>query len=159
MNYGAFVDERMTLLKKLDASFTRFSTKTVKIPAYKQVKSSLKLSTKSVIHNADEIIAKGLVPNLGKRMANVATGVGGAKSVGYIGLGLAAASGTKSVYEACSVNGSGECGETATREVAGFAGGWIGGDIGGKIGIGIALAIVGTASAPVIAIAIEGMWD
>lgn len=156
MNYGAFVDERMTLLKKLDASFTRFSTKTVKIPAYKQVKSSLKLSTKSVIHNADEIIAKGLVPNLGKRMANVATGVGGAKSVGYIGLGLAAASGTKSVYEACSVNGSGECGETATREVAGFAGGWIGGDIGGKIGIGIALAIVGTASAPVIAIAIVG---
>lgn len=156
INYSVFIEERMKLLSKLDASFARLSTKKINIPAYKKMKSSLKLSTKSVIHNADEIMAKGFVPSLGKRIANIATGVGGAKSVGYIGLGLAAASGTKNIYEACTINGSGECGETATREVAGFAGGWIGGDIGGKIGIAIALAIVGSASAPVIAIAIVG---
>ncbi|SHE79211.1 hypothetical protein [Vibrio gazogenes] len=127
INYGSFVAERAALLNKLDQSFTRFSSRAINIPAFRQVKKSLRLSTKSVIHNADDIIKSGVVPNLGKRIANISVGVWGARGVGYLGLGLAAASGVNNIYDACSVDGRGECGKTTAREVVGFFSGWIAG--------------------------------
>lgn len=58
MNYGAFIAERAELFKKLDGSFALLSKRTVQIPIYRQIKRNLKLSTKSVIHNSDEILKK-----------------------------------------------------------------------------------------------------
>ncbi|MDC5849448.1 hypothetical protein OPW32_09595 [Vibrio europaeus] len=156
INYGTFVSERAELFKKLDGSFTRFSSRTIKLPIYKQVKNSLRLSTKSVVHNADEIISKGFVPNLGKRIANIAKTVSGANGLGYIGLGLGATSGVSSIYEACTVDESGECGKTTSREVFGFAGGWGGGVAGGSLATGMlvfGLSVVGVTAAPAIAVA------
>ena len=114
-----------------------------------------------MIHNADEIIAKGVVPNLGKRMANVAVGIAASRGVGYIGLVIGGASSAKSIYEACAVDGSGECGKTATREVAGFVGGLYGGGAMGKIavtGTFLVLGIAGVTSTPVLAIASIGAF-
>ncbi|ASA55552.1 hypothetical protein [Vibrio gazogenes] len=133
----SFIAERAALLKKLDQSFTRFSSRAINIPAFRQVKKSLRLSTKSVIHHADEIIAKGTVPSLGKRVANISKGVASAKSIGYVGLVLGAASGVNSVYEACTIDGAGECGKTITRETGGFLGSW-GGGVAGGVGGGAA---------------------
>jgi hypothetical protein len=79
-----------------------------------------------VLGNADDIIKSGVVSNLGKRIGNVAVGITTAKGVG---LGLGVASGVSNIYEACNVNGSGNCGQTTTREVDGFLGGWIGGGL------------------------------
>ena len=161
VNYGSFVAERASLFKKLDGSFAALSKRSVQIPVYTQIKRNLKLSTRSVIHHADEIIAKGIVPNLGKRMANVSIGIATSRGVGYVGLVLGAASGAKNIYDACSVDGSGECGKVTTREVAGFIGGVYGGGIMGSAAVGgalLVLGVVGVASAPILAIASVGAF-
>ncbi|MEF1283467.1 hypothetical protein QTN94_05695 [Vibrio sp. M250220] len=86
----------------------------------------------------------------------MAIGIATSRGVGYVGLVLGAASGTKNIYEACSVDGSGECGKVTSREITGFIGGVGGGTIGGNIAAGgtlLVLGIVGVTSAPVLAIA------
>ncbi|MEZ8141692.1 hypothetical protein [Enterovibrio sp. FF113] len=161
INYGAFVTERAALFKKLDGSFAALSKGSVKVPAYLQVRKNLKLSTKSVIHNANEIIAKGVVPNLGKRMANVAVGISASKGLGYIGLILGGASAIKNIYVACSSDSNGNCGKVTTRELGGFLGGIGGGTVGGSLaagGVALLLGVVGVVSAPVLAIATIGAF-
>ncbi|HHY0497176.1 MULTISPECIES: hypothetical protein [Vibrio harveyi group] len=164
MNYGAFVADRAELFKKLDGSFAMLSKRSVQLPVYTQIKRNLKLSTKSVIHNADEILKTGFVKELGKRIANIAKGISAARGLGYVGLVVGAASGMSSIYEACKVDGTGDCGKTTTREIGGFIGGVIGGIQGGNAGVGLAVAAVSgiafiigvSASAPVLAIAAIG---
>lgn len=158
INYGPFVAERAELFKKLDGSFAGLSKRSVKLPIYTQVKRNLKLSTKSVIHNADEILKTGFVNNLGKRIANVSIGITAAKGVGYVGLVLGAASGVNNIYEACKVDSTGNCGKTTSVEIGGFIGGLV---VGGKLAtwaVGGALLLVGTASAPVVAVASIGAF-
>ncbi len=158
INYGPFVAERAELFKKLDGSFAGLSKRSVKLPIYTQVKRNLKLSTKSVIHNADEILKTGFVKNLGKRIANVSIGITAAKGVGYVGLVLGAASGANNIYEACKVDSTGNCGQVSTREVAGFIGGTYLGSKLGALAVGTTLLVLGTASAPVVAIASVGAF-
>lgn len=161
VNYGAFVGERAELFKKLDGSFAMLSKRSVQLPVYTQIKRNLKLSTKSVIHNGDEILKAGLVKELGKRIGNIALGISASRGLGYVGLVVGAASGMSNIYEACKVDGTGDCGKVTTREVWGFIGGVVVGAQGGSIGAGIAAAaisgialIIGvTASTPVLAVA------
>lgn len=158
INYGPFVAERAELFKKLDGSFAGLSKRSVKLPIYTQVKRNLKLSTKSVIHHSDEILKTGFVKNLGKRIANVSIGITAAKGVGYVGLVLGAASGVNNIYEACKVDSTGNCGQTTSVEIGGFMGGLV---VGGKLAtwaVGGALLLVGTASAPVVAVASIGAF-
>lgn len=164
MNYGVFVADRAELFKKLDGSFSMLSKRSVQLPVYTQIKRNLKLSTKSVIHNADEILKTGFVKELGKRIGNIAKGIFAARGLGYVGLVVGAASGMSNIYEACKVDSTGNCGKTTNREVWGFIGGAYGGIQGGTIGAelavsavaGIALIIGVTASAPVLAVAAIG---
>ena len=161
MNYGIFTAERAELFKKLDGSFARLSKRSVQLPIYTQIKRNLKLSTKSVIHNADEILKTGFVKELGKRIGNIAIGISAARGLGYIGLMVGAVSGVDSIYEACKVDGNGDCGKTATREVAGFVGGVYGGSLGGTAmtsGVLLVLGVVGVTSAPVLAVAAIGSF-
>lgn len=164
MNYGAFVADRAELFKKLDGSFARLSKRSVQLPVYTQIKRNLKLSTKSVIHNADEILKTGFVKDLGKRIGNIALGISASRGLGYIGLTVGAVSGVDTIYEACKVESSGNCGKTTAREIGGFIGGVVGGIQGGNAGVGLAVAAVSgialvigvTASAPVLAVAAIG---
>ena len=164
VNYGIFTAERAELFKKLDGSFARLSKRSVQLPIYAQIKRNLKLSTKSVIHNADEIVKTGFVKELGKRIANICIAISAARGLGYIGLMVGAASGVDNIYEACKVDGKGDCGQTTTREIGGFIGGVVGGIQGGNAGVGLAVAAVSgialvigvTASAPVLAVAAIG---
>ena len=164
VNYGTFVSERAGLFKKLDGSFAMLSKRSIQLPIYTQIKRNLKMSTKSVIHNADEILKTGFVKDLGKRIGNIAIGISAARGLGYIGLMVGAVSGVDNIYEACKVDGKGNCGKTTTREVAGFIGGVYGGAKGGTIGVGAAVAVVEgialiigvTAQAPILAVAAVG---
>ncbi|MDD9177322.1 hypothetical protein ERW51_02580 [Aliivibrio finisterrensis] len=161
VNYGSFVAERAELFKKLDGSFAVLSKRSVQLPIYNQIKRNLKLSTKSVIHNADEILKTGYVKELGKRIGNIAIGISASRGLGYVGLLIGANSAMDNIYQACKVDSSGDCGKTTTREVTGFIGGWYGGIKGGTVGVGLAvgtvLFVVGvTASAPVLALAAIG---
>ncbi|MGY5615438.1 hypothetical protein ACXHQ6_20240, partial [Vibrio brasiliensis] len=157
-NNQRFFDQRSALFKKLDGSFAMLSKRSVQLPIYTQIKRNLSLSTKSVVHNADEILKTGFVKELGKRIGNIAIGISAARGVGYVGLLVGAVSGVDNIYEACKVDGSGDCGKTTTREIAGFIGGWYGGVKGGVAGVGVAIALVigVTASAPALAIATIG---
>jgi len=158
INYGEFIAKRAELFKKLDGSFAGLSKRSIHLPVYTQIKRSLRLSTKSVVHHADEILKTGVVKNLGKRIANVASGISAARGVGYIGLGLGAASGVKNIYEACNVDSDGNCGKTSSREVGGFLGGvYLGGEAG-ALAVGGVMLVLGTASAPVIAVASIGAF-
>ncbi|MGY5540566.1 peptidoglycan-binding domain-containing protein [Vibrio brasiliensis] len=157
-NNQRFFDQRSALFKKLDGSFAMLSKRSVQLPIYTQIKRNLSLSTKSVVHNADEILNTGFVKELGKRIGNIALGISAARGVGYVGLLVGAVSGVDNIFEACKVDGSGDCGKTTTREIAGFIGGWYGGVKGGVAGVGVAIALVigVTASAPALAIATIG---
>ncbi|MBN3494371.1 hypothetical protein [Vibrio neptunius] len=164
VNNNRFFEQRSALFKKLDGSFARLSKRSVHLPIHTQVKRNLNLSSRSMIHNADEILKTGFVKDLGKRIGNIALGISASKGLGYIGLTVGAVSGVDNIYEACKVDGSGNCGKTTTREFAGFIGGVVGGAKGGSVGAsaavatisGIALIIGVTASAPVLAIAAIG---
>ncbi|WP_242413593.1 hypothetical protein [Salinivibrio sp. AR640] len=153
---ATFFAQRASLFKKLDDSFARLSKRSVKLPLYTQVRRNLKLSTKSVIHHADEIISKGYVSNLGKRIANISIGVDASRAGGYVGLMLGGASVADSIYEACNVDSYGECGRTTTRKTVGFISSIPAGTVGGQLaaaGTVLLLGAVGIASAPVIAVA------
>lgn len=155
MNYGPFIAERAKLLGKLDDGLTSLSKRSVNIPAFRQIKRNLRLSTKSVIHNADEIISKGVVPHLGRRIARVALAIMGSKAVGWLGVLLGVGSSATNIHKACVIEENGECAKTSFKEVAGLYGGYYGGIKGGAMGVTIALAVVGSAaSAPVVAIAV-----
>ena len=161
MNYGAFVADRADLFKKLDGSFAMLSKRSVQLPVYTQIKRNLKLSTKSVIHNADEILKNGFVKELGKRIGNIAIGISAARGLGYVGLVIGAASGMSNIYEACKVDSTGNCGKTTAREIGGFIGGIYGGGIGSSAmtsGVLLVLGVVGVTSAPVLAIAAIGSF-
>lgn len=153
---ATFFAQRASLFKKLDDSFARLSKRSVKLPLYTQVRRNLKLSTKSVIHHADEIISKGYVSNLGKRIANISIGVDASRAGGYVGLMLGGASVADSIYEACNVDSYGECGRTTAQKVGGFMSSIPAGTVGGQLaaaGTVLLLGAVGIASAPVIAVA------
>ncbi|TCT66769.1 peptidoglycan-binding domain-containing protein [Vibrio crassostreae] len=154
INNGSFIGERAALFKKLDGSFAGLSKRSVNLSIYTQVKRGLNLSTKSVIHNADEILKTGVVKELGKRIGNIAIGISAARGLGYVGLLVGAVSGVDNAYDACKVDGSGECGKTISRELGGFIGGLYGGVEGGAAGAALFVLVVGvTASAPALAIA------
>jgi hypothetical protein len=73
-------------------------------------------------------------------------------------LGLGVASGVNNIYEACNVNSTGNCGQTSSREVVGFLGGAYLGGQAGAWAVGGVLLVLGTASAPVVAVASIGAF-
>ncbi|USD33958.1 MULTISPECIES: hypothetical protein [Vibrio] len=157
VNNNRFFEQRAALFKKLDGSFAMLSKRSVQLPIHTQVKRNLKLSSRSMVHNADEILKAGFVKDLGKRIGNIALGISASKGLGYIGLTVGAVSGVDNIYEACKVDSTGNCGKTTTREVWGFIGGWYGGAKGGTAGASLFVLAVGvTASAPVLAVAAIG---
>ncbi|EGQ9133260.1 hypothetical protein GA069_26070 [Vibrio parahaemolyticus] len=157
INYQIFTSQRTALFSKLDNSLSKLTLNSLNIPTYEHVKNTLKLSTKSVVHNADEIVRGRSVPDFGKRIANVSSALKGTEAIGKVGIVLSAASAGNSIYDACVINESGKCAKTSTVEVVGFLGGLGGGVVGDVVGStigGTAMVIIGVSSAPVIGVAI-----
>lgn len=89
-------------------------------------------------------------------MATISIMSKGINGIGNLALLLSVTSASSAIYDACNINGKGQCGVTVFKEVGGLVGGTYGGALGGKIGIAIALSITATVSAPVAAIVVVG---
>ncbi len=157
VNYQTFTSQRAALFSKLDNSLKKLTFNSLNIPTYDKIKNTLKLSTKSIIHNADEIVRGYSVPDFGKRIANVSGALKGTETAGKVGIALSVASAGSSIYDACLINDNGECAKTSTVEIAGVIGGVGGGElgvmIGGAVG-GAVMLFIGVASAPILGVGI-----
>ncbi|EJE8675715.1 hypothetical protein M5236_004430 [Vibrio parahaemolyticus] len=157
INYQSFTEQRASLFAKLDNSLSKLTFNSLNVPTYDKIKNTLKLSTKSIIHNADEIVRGQSVPDFGKRIANVSGALKGTEAVGKVGIALSAVSAGSSIYDACVISENGECAKTSAVEAAGFGGAWIGGVAGEMLGSAIGgaiMVVIGVSSAPVVGVAI-----
>lgn len=153
-----FTKKRNVLLKKLDGALNKISMNALNIPEYSNIKNSLGLSSKSIIHNISEIKQSQYIPNLTEKMKVSALAVRGARSAGRVGWVLGAASGMDTIYKACNVNGSGKCARTVASEAAGFWGSIEGGAIGAAVGLAIVTPLViGAAPLTVSIVTITGV--
>ncbi len=143
-----FLNQRRELEQVLNKQLDKLSQKTLKIPIDEGIKKSLGIkSTKSLIHNADEILRQGTVSELGKRVANTAKWVRLAENAGKVGLGLGVASGVYNVTQNC--NGLESCVHQTVVETGGIAGGWAGGMVGSVLA-GTLVVSLAISSAPVV---------
>ncbi len=122
---ASFVRQRQGLKKILDSQLDKLMQRTLRIPVDQGLKRSLGItSTKSLIHNADEILKTGSVPELGGRVANTAKWVRYAENAGKVSLGLGVASALYNVSTECTDLNS--CTKQVTVESGGVIGGWAG---------------------------------
>ena len=160
-----FYTRRAMLFSQLDNSLSRLTFKSIDIPVSPKVKHTLKLSSKSILHNWDEIAATGAVPQLGNRINAVARVAKGTKRAGYIGIALDLGVSANEINKACFGLDKSNCKGISFKEVGrvtgSIGGGALGANAGGSLAVtalgGIALVFGATVSAPVIAVvAISG---
>ncbi len=131
----------------LNKSLDKLTKKTLNIPIDQNLKKSLGInSTKSLIHNAGEILENGSVEALGKRIANTAKWLKYAEGAGRVAVPLGIASGVYNVATNCS--GLESCVRGSIKETGGVIGGWLGG-LAGAIVIGLTIT-----SLPVILVVV-----
>ncbi|WP_028239107.1 LysM peptidoglycan-binding domain-containing protein [Stutzerimonas azotifigens] len=160
-----FYAKRQQLFSQLDHSLGRMTLSTVNIRHYDSIKTTLGLSTKSILHNASAITDRGEVPQLGQRINTVSNWAKGSSRLGYLGIAIDGGIRLDRVHEACTVGNNQVCTKTSFKQVTGFMGSAGGGAVGGIAGAKIATAAAGgiaiafgvTVGAPVLAvIAIAG---
>ncbi|WP_063655245.1 hypothetical protein [Aliivibrio fischeri] len=148
LDRSSFTQQRQTLKEILDKQLDKLTQKTLNIPVNKSIKKTLGVnSTKSLIHNADEILKEGSVSELGKRIANTAKWVKHAESAGNVAVGLSVMSGVYNVTQNC--DGLESCTRNIAIETGGVVGGWAGGTAGAAIAGGF-IALIGVSSAPIV---------
>ncbi|MBQ4673866.1 hypothetical protein [Aeromonas dhakensis] len=153
-----FYLQRQMLFSKLDGHLSKLAVSGISISDYSPLKKRLGLSTKSVLHNWLTVSRHGEVPALGERIAHMSKFVAGANRIGYVSIGLDAATGLTKIHHACT-EGT-QCQKTTAREIGRFSGavggGIWGAEVGGSIAIGaasgVAIAFGVVLSAPVIAV-------
>ena len=160
-----FYAKRQQLFGQLNHSLGRLTLSTVSIRNYDSIKTTLGLSTKSILHNASAITERGEVPQLGQRINTVSNWAKGASRLGYLGIAIDGGVRLNAIQEACTVGNDQACTQTSFKQVTGFFGSAGGGAVGGFAGAKVATAVVGgialafgvTIGAPVLAvIAIAG---
>ena len=160
-----FYAKRQQLFGQLNHSLGRLTLSTVNIRNYDSIKTTLGLSTKSILHNASAITERGEVPQLGQRINTVSNWAKGASRLGYLGIAIDGGVRLNAIQEACTVGNDQVCTQTSFKQVTGFFGSAGGGAVGGFAGAKVATAVVGgialafgvTIGAPVLAvIAIAG---
>jgi LysM repeat protein len=161
-----FLATRGQLFSELDHALNRVTMSAMNIRQYDKVKHTLGLSTKSILHNASEILDRGQVPQLGRRIQTISAGAKGAKWVGWCGVAIDGGVRLNTTVEACSAGREEQCSMVKYQQIGGFAGGAGGGALGGAAlgkmaaagATGVALAFGVTLGAPVIAvIAVTGV--
>jgi len=79
-----FYAKRQQLFGQLDHSLGRLTLSTISIRNYDSIKTTLGLSTKSILHNASAITERGEVPQLGQRINTVSNWAKGAGRLGKV---------------------------------------------------------------------------
>lgn len=155
-----FYQTRQQLFRELDIAANRVTMSSINIRQYSKIKNTLGLSTKSIIHNASEILDQGQVPQLGQRINKVSAWAQGSKGLGWLGVAIDGGVRSGRVLEACRSGNADTCQLVRYQQVGGFAlaagGGAVGGYVGAKaatFAMGVVAVVFGvTLGAPVIAI-------
>ena len=138
-----FYAKRQQLFGQLNHSLGRLTLSTVNIRNYDSIKTTLGLSTKSILHNASAITERGEVPQLGQRINTVSNWAKGAGRLGYLGIAIDGGVRMNKIQEACTVGSNQACARTSYMQVTGFVGSAGGGAVGGIAGAKVATAFVG----------------
>ncbi len=138
-----FYAKRQQLFGQLDHSLGRLTLSTISIRNYDSIKTTLGLSTKSILHNASAITERGEVPQLGQRINTVSNWAKGAGRLGYLGIAIDGGVRMNKIQEACTVGSNQACARTSYMQVTGFVGSAGGGAVGGIAGAKVATAFVG----------------
>lgn len=155
-----FLAKRGQLFAELDHTLNRVTLSAINIRQYDKVKHTLGLSTKSILHNASEILDQGQVPQLGQRIQTISSWAKGSRYLGWLGIAFDGGVRMNRTADACSAGRADHCSMVTIQQIAGFSGGIGGGAIGGaavgKIAASgavlIALAFGVSLGAPVIAV-------
>ena len=148
MTRGALIGEqfhvkRAQLFNELDRVLkVGFLNKGMKLGEYRNLKSALGLSTKSITHKWNETGISD-IEGYATHIEQAAKFVKAMRYTGYVGIGFSALHSINEINEACSVGREDECTKKKYTEVGSFSGGIIGGIGGGAIGIGICTVILG----------------
>lgn len=156
----AFYAQRQQLFGQLDNAANRLTMSRLNIRQYNKIKHTLGLSTKSVLHNANEILDRGQVPQLGNRIKTVSKWAEGSRRLGYVGIAIDGGIRTSKIYDACTTGSNQVCKQVAYKQGVGFAGSAGGGMLGGIAGAKAATVVVGgialvfgvTVGAPIFAV-------
>lgn len=138
-----FYAKRQQLFGQLNHSLGRLTLSTVNIRNYDSIKTTLGLSTKSILHNASAITERGEVPQLGQRINTVSNWAKGASRLGYLGIAIDGGVRLNRIHDACSFEDSGSCKQVSFKQIGGFVGSASVGGIGGFLTAQAATAIVG----------------
>ena len=133
----------------------------INIGDHPQIKHTLGLSSKSIIHNWDTVTAKGEVPVLSRRIGQAAKMAKGAKAVGWLAVGVDGIIAVNNIKNACTGEDTTQCEMVSYKEAGGFAGsvgfGAIGADIGAAAAVGLAIFLgVATGGVAIVAIGFLG---
>jgi len=155
INKKGFLAQRKPLMEVLNKSLDNLTKKVLSIPADLKLKKSLGLSTKSLIHNANEILEQGSVDKLGAVVANTAKWLNRMEILGNIAIGLNVLSGVYNVATSKDCIGLESCGRESAKQTGGVIGGYAGGLALGYVA-GSVLASLSIASAPAVLIVVGG---
>ncbi|AWX98588.1 hypothetical protein A8139_00235 [Marinomonas primoryensis] len=136
-----FYENRKVLFGQLDNTLERLTMSKINIGDHPNIKHTLGLSSKSIIHNWDTVAATGEVPELGKRISQVAKMAKGAKAVGWLAVGVDGVIAVDNIKEACTGDDTSQCEVVSYKETGGFLGSAVLGGYGGSAGAAIASGI------------------
>ena len=155
-----FYQNRQALFGQLDNALERLTMSKINIGDHPNIKHTLGLSSKSIIHNWDTVSAKGEVPELGRRIGQAAKMAKGAKAVGWLAVGVDGIIAVDNIKQACTGDDTSQCEVVSYKESGGFLGSIGGGMAGGKFGaaaVGLAVFLgVATGGVAIVAIGFLG---
>lgn len=138
-----FYVKRGQLFKELESVLkVGFLNKGMKLGEYKNLKSALGLSTKSITHKWNETGIND-IKGYATHIERAAKYVKAMRYTGYVGIGFSALHSINEINEACSIGRESECVKKKYTEVGSFTGGIVGSAWGGAIGTGICTVVLG----------------
>ncbi|WP_112134696.1 type VI secretion system Vgr family protein [Marinomonas primoryensis] len=136
-----FYENRKVLFGQLDNTLERLTMSKINIGDHPNIKHTLGLSSKSIIHNWDTVAATGEVPELGKRINQAAKMAKGASAVGWLAVGVDGLIAADNIKEACTGDDISQCEVVSYKEVGGLTGSATLGAIGAKVGSAVATGV------------------
>jgi hypothetical protein len=143
-----FFSKRKKLMAQLDGSLSPLVRKTAGLPDHPNLKKTLGISSRSLVHHWSKAGIAGEIPGYATHIQGVSKASKVIKLGGWVGVGLGATASGLKVRETCRLGTEEACRKVKFTETAKFAGAF-GGSLGGGIAgslvcVGIGLGTAGT---------------
>lgn len=133
-----FFAERRVLFSELKPLLNKVSRLSLSMPKYESLKSSLGLSSRSIMHHW-ETAGVGAIKGYSNYIERAAKSAKFMKAGGWVALGFSFLNTSNTVFDACYTGREKECSKTAIKEYSSFTGSTLGG-VGGGIAASAATA-------------------